>query len=96
MKRIVIVDDPIIRGAIAGVLHADPELDLIGECGDGEHGLEMVLNERPDVVILDLDLPRLDGLSVIRRIRAQNACKVNFQSQANGKQSPASASRRRL
>lgn len=73
MKRIVIVDDhPILRGAIAGVLHADPELDLIGQCGDGEDGLKMVLDERPDLVILDLDLPRLDGMSMIRRIRAQN------------------------
>jgi two-component system response regulator FimZ (fimbrial Z protein) len=73
MKRIVIIDDhPIIRGTIAGVLHADPELELIGECGDGEDGLKMVLTECPDLVILDLDLPRLDGLSMIRRIRAQN------------------------
>jgi two-component system response regulator FimZ (fimbrial Z protein) len=73
MKRIVIIDDhPIIRGTIAGVLHADPELEMVGECGDGEDGLKMVLSECPDLVILDLDLPRLDGLSMIRRIRAQN------------------------
>lgn len=73
MKRIVIVDDhPIIRGTLGAVLHADPELDLIGECGDGEDGLKLIQNERPDLVILDLDLPRLDGLSIIRRIRAQN------------------------
>lgn len=73
MKRIMIIDDhPIIRGAIAAVLHADPELDLVGECGDGEEGLAMIQNERPDLVILDLDLPRLDGLSIIRRIREQN------------------------
>jgi two-component system response regulator FimZ (fimbrial Z protein) len=73
MKRIVIVDDhPIIRGTIAAVLRADPELDLVGECGDGEDGLKMILAECPDLVILDLDLPRLDGLSMVRRIRAQN------------------------
>ncbi|MFM0275990.1 response regulator transcription factor [Paraburkholderia aspalathi] len=73
MKRIVIVDDhPMIRGTIADVLRADPELDLVGECGDGEDGLKMVLAENPDLVILDLDLPRLDGLSMIRRIRANN------------------------
>lgn len=73
MKRIVVIDDhPIIRGTIARMLHADPELDLVGECGDGEDGLKMVLAERPDLLILDLDLPRLDGLSMIRRIRAQN------------------------
>jgi two-component system response regulator FimZ (fimbrial Z protein) len=45
---------------------------MVGECGDGEDGLKMVLTECPDLVILDLDLPRLDGLSLIRRIRAQN------------------------
>lgn len=73
MKRIMIIDDhPIIRGTIASVLRADPELELVGECGDGEDGLRMVLTVCPDLVILDLDLPRLDGLSMIRRIRAQN------------------------
>ncbi|MBW9106323.1 response regulator transcription factor [Paraburkholderia phenoliruptrix] len=73
MKRIVIIDDhPIIRGTIANVLRADPELDLVGECGDGEDGLQMVLREKPDLVIVDLDLPRLDGLSMIRRIREEN------------------------
>src|SRR6185437_4659075 len=73
MKRIMIIDDhPIIRGTIANVLRGDPELDMVGECGDGEDGLRMVLAEPPDLVILDLDLPRLDGLSMIRRIRAQN------------------------
>ncbi|CAB3649900.1 Virulence factors putative positive transcription regulator BvgA [Paraburkholderia phenoliruptrix] len=73
MKRIAIIDDhPIMRGTIANVLRADPELDLVGECGDGEEGLQMVLREKPDLVIIDLDLPRLDGLSMIRRIREEN------------------------
>ncbi|EIF35547.1 response regulator containing a CheY-like receiver domain and an HTH DNA-binding domain [Burkholderia sp. Ch1-1] len=73
MKRIVIIDDhPIIRRTIASVLHADPELELVGTCGDGEEGLVMVLAESPDLVIIDLDLPRLDGLSLIRRIREKN------------------------
>ncbi|CAE6763048.1 Virulence factors putative positive transcription regulator BvgA [Paraburkholderia domus] len=73
MKRVVIIDDhPMIRGTVSGVLRADPELEVIGECGDGEDGLAMVLSENPDLVILDLDLPRLDGLAMIRRIRAHN------------------------
>ncbi|HZZ10892.1 MAG TPA: response regulator transcription factor [Paraburkholderia sp.] len=73
MKRIVVIDDhPIIRGTIVNVLRADPELTVIGESGDGEDGLKMVLADEPDLAILDLDLPRLDGLSMIRRIRAQN------------------------
>jgi two-component system response regulator FimZ (fimbrial Z protein) len=73
MKRIAIIDDhPIIRGTIASVLRADPELEVVGECGDGEEGLHMVLEEKPDLVIIDLDLPRLDGLSIIRHIREEN------------------------
>lgn len=71
MKRILIIDDhPMIRGTVSDVLRADPELEIIGECGDGEDGLKMVISENPDLLILDLDLPRLDGLSMIRRIRA--------------------------
>src|SRR5262249_46036400 len=73
MKRIVIVDDhPMIRGAIASVLRSDPELQIVAESGDGEEGLRMVLSLNPDLVVLDLDLPSLDGLSMIRRIRAQD------------------------
>ena len=73
MKRIVIIDDhPMIRNTISVVLRADPEFDVTGESGDGEDGLQIVLSENPDLLILDLDLPRLDGLSMIRRIRANN------------------------
>ncbi|QYD72389.1 response regulator transcription factor [Paraburkholderia edwinii] len=73
MKRIVIVDDhPMVRGTVASMLATDPEMMVIGECGDGEGGLKMILSELPDLAILDLDLPKLDGLSMVRRIRAQS------------------------
>jgi two-component system response regulator FimZ (fimbrial Z protein) len=73
MKKIVIIDDhPMIRGTLSDVLRLDPELDVLGECGDGEDGLNMVLEKAPDLLILDLDLPRMDGLSMIRRIRVNN------------------------
>lgn len=73
MKRIVIIDDhPMIRGTVSDVLRADPELEVLGECGDGEDGFNMALSLNPDLLILDLDLPRLDGLSMIRRLRINN------------------------
>lgn len=73
MKRIAVIDDhPIIRGTLARVLREDGELELVGEAGDGEEGLKLILEEAPDLAILDLDLPRLDGLSLIRRIRMQD------------------------
>ena len=73
MKRIAVVDDhPIVRGTLSRVLSADAELQVIGEAGDGESGLKIALAEKPDLIILDLDLPRLDGLSLIRRVRSQD------------------------
>ncbi|WP_322048510.1 response regulator transcription factor [Paraburkholderia sp. J67] len=72
MKRIVVIDDhPIVLKMLANVLHT--EYELVGECGDGEEGLRLVSILEPDLVILDLELPKLDGLSVIRGIRAKLA-----------------------
>jgi len=70
MKRVVVIDDhPIVLKMLANVLHA--EYELVGECSDGEEGLRLVHELQPDLVILDLELPKLDGLSVIRGIRAR-------------------------
>jgi two-component system, NarL family, response regulator, fimbrial Z protein, FimZ len=70
MKRIVVIDDhPIVLKMLANVLNTGYE--LVGECGDGEEGLRLVHTLQPDLVILDLELPKLDGLSVIRGIRAR-------------------------
>ncbi|CAB3796535.1 response regulator transcription factor [Paraburkholderia sp. A2WS-5] len=76
MKRIVVIDDhPIVLKMLANVLHT--EYELVGECSDGEEGLRIVQELQPDLVILDLELPKLDGLSVIRGIRArQSATRV--------------------
>jgi two-component system, NarL family, response regulator, fimbrial Z protein, FimZ len=70
MKRIVVIDDhPIVLKMLVNVLHT--EYELVGESSDGEEGLQMVQSLQPDLVILDLELPKLDGLSVIRGIRAK-------------------------
>ncbi|WP_213304738.1 response regulator transcription factor [Paraburkholderia sacchari] len=76
MKRIVVIDDhPIVLKMLANVLHT--EYELVGECSDGEEGLRIVQELQPDLVILDLELPKLDGISVIRGIRArQSATRV--------------------
>ncbi|WP_233871035.1 response regulator transcription factor [Paraburkholderia adhaesiva] len=69
MKRIVVIDDhPIVLKMLVNVLHT--EYELVGESGDGEEGLRMVQSLKPDLVILDLELPKLDGLSVIRGVRS--------------------------
>ncbi|WP_123387027.1 response regulator transcription factor [Paraburkholderia sp.] len=73
MKKIVIVDDhPMVREAVSQFLDADPEFKVVGHAGDGIEGLKMILFEDPDLVVLDLELPGIDGLSIIRRIRERN------------------------
>lgn len=70
MKRIVVIDDhPIVVKMLSNVFNA--EYELVGESGDGEEGLRFVQAMQPDLVILDLELPKLDGLSLIRTIRAK-------------------------
>jgi two-component system, NarL family, response regulator, fimbrial Z protein, FimZ len=70
IKRIVAIDDhPIVLKMLANVLHT--EYELAGESSDGEEGLRMVQSLQPDLVILDLELPKLDGLSVIRAVRSK-------------------------
>ena len=68
MKRIVVIDDhPIVVKMLSNVLST--EYALVGESGDGEGGMRLAQTLQPDLVILDLGLPRLDGLTLLRRIR---------------------------
>ena len=63
MPDVVIVDDqPLIRSAIRGLLDADPEVTVVGEAGDGVEALEVIAATRPDVVLMDIRMPRLDGI----------------------------------
>lgn len=69
--RLLIVDDhPVVRNGLAGMLSAQPDMDVIGEAADGEEAVAFVTSNRPDVVLMDLRMPVLDGVGAIRRIRA--------------------------
>lgn len=68
--RVFIADDhPMIRVGLRAMIEAEGALALAGEAGDGEEALAGVLACRPDVVLMDLVMPRLDGISVIARLR---------------------------
>lgn len=73
-KKILIMDDePDVRKMVTGRLKK-AGYDVI-EAANGERGLEMLLSEKPDMVLLDLAMPGLDGAAVCRRIKADNATK---------------------
>ncbi|HWQ53349.1 MAG TPA: response regulator transcription factor [Bryobacteraceae bacterium] len=67
---IVIADDhTIVREGIAALCAATPELAVIGQCADGEAAIELIYSLKPDFAILDLHMPKLTGLDVVRRLR---------------------------
>jgi DNA-binding NarL/FixJ family response regulator len=70
--RILIVDDhEMVREGLRSVLKDDPELKVVGEAGDGEKALDLIPKLHPDIILLDLKMPGLDGIEVCRRVRAQ-------------------------
>ncbi|MDH3943842.1 MAG: response regulator transcription factor [Anaerolineae bacterium] len=69
MIRILLVDDhPVVRQGLRQILESDPAFTVVGEAADGLAALELVAALHPDVVILDLALPSLNGIEVARRI----------------------------
>ena len=68
--RIVLVDDhPIVRKGLREVVEETPGMAVVGEAGDGEAALRLIEAERPDVVVLDVEMPRGDGFSVLRALK---------------------------
>lgn len=69
---IVIADDhPIFRRGLRTIIEADPQLKVVAEAEDGQAALAEVKRLQPQVVVLDMDMPQLDGRAVAREIQAQ-------------------------
>ncbi|MGJ9371771.1 response regulator [Nesterenkonia sp. CF4.4] len=78
MIRVLIVDDqPIVRAGLAVVLDAEPDLDVVGQAGDGAEAVRLAARLSPDVVCMDIRMPIMDGITATRQIiSAQDAVKV--------------------
>jgi len=69
MHRLVIIEDQTaIREMLAEVLAQDKNFKLVGQCGEGQAALQMCLDLKPDVIVLDAKLPGLNGAELLRRL----------------------------
>ncbi|MFF1818909.1 response regulator [Kribbella sp. NPDC058245] len=69
MIRLLIVDDhPVVRDGLSGMFAADPEFEVVGEAGDGAEAIQLAEVFRPDVILMDLQMPGVGGLDAIRQL----------------------------
>jgi DNA-binding NarL/FixJ family response regulator len=72
MVRVLIVDDQtVVREGLAAILSTDPEIEVVGLAGDGQQALEWVSQAEPDVVLMDLKMPVLNGVQATQRLHRE-------------------------
>ena len=70
--RLILVDDhPVVRAGISGMLAGHPDLEIVGEAGTGQEAVERAGALKPDVVLMDLRMPGMDGVEATQHIKAQ-------------------------
>jgi len=72
--RLLIADDhPIFRQGLRQIIEREGDLEVLTESGDGEAALENIVRLQPDVAVLDIDMPRINGLGVLRALREKQS-----------------------
>src|SRR5579863_8785520 len=69
-RVLVVEDSPTVRSRLVEILAGDPEIELVGEAGDGKHAIEICQQSRPDVITMDMMLPLMSGLAATEYIMA--------------------------
>ena len=69
MTRVMVADDhPIVLDGLAQLLAGNPEFEVVGLCKDGDEALSVIRRERPEIAVLDVRMPRADGIAILRAV----------------------------
>jgi DNA-binding NarL/FixJ family response regulator len=71
IRILVVEDQQLIRRAFAAMLDLEPDIEVVGQAADGAEGIEMVRRFRPDVVLMDIQMPRVGGIAATKKILAE-------------------------
>lgn len=75
--RVLIVDDSaVVRQSLSGILESDPQIEVMGTAADPIIAVKKIMKEVPDVITLDIEMPRMDGLTFLRKIMSQHPIPV--------------------
>ena len=77
--RVLIIDDePLARRRIKRMLGGDPDVEIIGDCASGRQALQMIRESEPDLVFLDIQMPEMDGFSLLEAVAPERLPLVIF------------------
>lgn len=72
--RIVVADDhPIVRDGLIAILSTQPDFDVVGKASNGKEALQQIETHQPDLLLLDLEMPEMDGVETLQRLREKHA-----------------------
>jgi two-component system LytT family response regulator len=78
LRAVVVDDEPLARARLRRLLAQEPDLEVVGECGNGADAVDCIGEQQPDVVFLDLHMPQSGGLEVARALRAEDVPAIVF------------------
>jgi two-component system, LytTR family, response regulator len=78
IRTLIIDDEPLARRRILSLLQSDPAFEVVGECGNGKDAVEKILELKPDLVFLDVQMPKLDGFGVLEAVAPTHLPSIIF------------------
>jgi two-component system LytT family response regulator len=78
IRTLIVDDEPLARERLAGMLAAEPDIEIIGQCRDGEEAVKAIVEQTPDLVFLDIQMPQMNGFEVIDAVGGERMPLVIF------------------